>query len=239
MHSTEIARLASLVADNTRSCALTLLMDGRALPAGELARWTNVSPATMSGHLSKLVEGGLLRMEAHGKHRYYRLAGPKVATLLETFGTLVKIPSTAHWESSVPGEIRYARTCYRHLAGYVAVELNRAAQEKGYWKPFRSREREYRLTEPGREWLTSVGIPVEKLRANQGFARACLDWSERRHHLAGPLGALLLERLLEMRWVARIVDSRTVRITHAGEKELKRQLGLNLSVRRGAALGAS
>ena len=120
MEHENVARIAALVGDNTRSQALLSLMDDRALPAGELARLTNVSPATMSAHLAKLVEGGLLRVESQGKHRYYRLAGPKVASLLETFGTLVRF-SDVTVQSKVPGELRFARTCYRHLAGHIAV----------------------------------------------------------------------------------------------------------------------
>lgn len=126
-----IAEIGALVGDETRARTLVALMNGLALPAGELARLSNVSPATISCHLSKLLEGGLLKVEAQGKHRYYRLAGPKVATLIESFGTVVELPKAACPNPRVPGSLEYARTCYRHLAGYLAVEFNQAAIEKG------------------------------------------------------------------------------------------------------------
>jgi DNA-binding transcriptional ArsR family regulator len=225
MEHENLARLAALVGDNTRSMALLSLMDDRALPAGELARLSNVSPATMSAHLAKLVDGGLLRVESQGKHRYYRLSGPKVATLLETFGTLVRLPD-APGESRVPGELRFARTCYRHLAGHVAVELNQAGQTKGLWSRSKSRDKEYDLSHAGRRWLESIGIEMCERR---GFARACLDWSERRHHLAGELGSRLLDRFLELKWIARVGDTRAIRVTHRGQEELRRQLGLKVA----------
>ncbi len=229
-----ISRIAALVGDDTRSLALVSLIDGRALPAGDLARITNVSPATMSSHLAKLVQGGLLRVEVQGKHRYYRLSGPKVATLLETFGTLVRLPEIVMPNPKVPGDMRYARTCYRHMAGYVSVELNRAAQERGYWRLSRQRERQYDVSPEGQRWLESIGVDADRVKRQDGFARACLDWSERRHHVAGMLGALLLDRFLELKWVARIEGTRAVRITHRGQEELGRQIGLKIAQQVGA-----
>src|SRR5581483_332771 len=224
-----ISRIASLVGDETRSVALVSLMGGQSLPAGELARITNVSPATMSAHLSKLVEGGLLRVEIQGKHRYYRIAGPKVATLLETFGTLVRLPKVEMTNPNVPGELRYARTCYRHLAGWVGVELNRAAQQRGYWRSSRNGEKRYELSRVGERWLQAIGVNLDESKTRGVVALACLDWSERRHHVAGVLGTLLLERLLEMRWLARIEGTRAIRITHRGQDELRKQMGLEFA----------
>jgi DNA-binding transcriptional ArsR family regulator len=225
MEHENLARIAALVGDNTRSQALLSLMDDRALPAGELARLTNVSPATMSAHLAKLVDGGLLRVESQGKHRYYRLSGPKVANLLETFGTLVRLPDPSI-ESRVPGELRFARTCYRHLAGHVAVELNQAAQTKGLWSLSKSHDKEYKVSSAGRRWLELIGV---ELCERRGFARACLDWSERRHHLAGELGSRLLERFLALKWIARVGETRAIRVTHRGQEELRRHLGLKVA----------
>ena len=229
MEHEEIARIAALVGDNTRSRALLALMDGRALPAGELAQIANVSAATMSAHLSRLAEGGLLKFEVQGKHRYFRLSGPKVATLLETFGTLVRLPNVAAPTTKVPGDMRYARTCYRHLAGYVAVELNHAAQKRGLWVRSKSNDKEYEISKAGKRWLGSLGIDAEQVRSTGGFARACLDWSERRHHLAGELGSMLLERFLELRWIARIEGTRAVRVTHRGAEELSRRCGIRVA----------
>jgi DNA-binding transcriptional ArsR family regulator len=227
MEHENVARIAALVGDNTRSQALLSLMDDRALPAGELARLTNVSPATMSAHLAKLVEGGLLRVESQGKHRYYRLAGPKVASLLETFGTLVRF-SDVTVQSKVPGELRFARTCYRHLAGHIAVELNQAAQQRGLWSVAKSNHKEYEVSTVGWRWLETMGIEPGQAR-RRGFARACLDWSERRDHISGDLGVLLLERFLALKWIARVGDTRAIRVTHRGQEELRRQLGLRIA----------
>jgi len=230
MNHDGIAEIGALVGDETRSRTLVALMNGLALPAGDLARLSNVSPGTISSHLAKLVNGGLLKVEPQGKHRYYRLSGPKVATLLETFGTLVKLPKVSARISKVPGDMCYARTCYRHLAGYVAVELNKAAIERGYWVRSRSAEKRYEVTVRGAVWLQSIGIKTRSRHRTKGFARACLDCSERRHHLAGELGSLLLDRFLELKWMVRIAGNRSVRITLLGKDELRRHFGLILHV---------
>jgi DNA-binding transcriptional ArsR family regulator len=224
-----IAEIGALVGDETRSRTLVALMDGLALPAGDLARLSNVSPGTMSSHLSRLVEGGLLRVEAQGKHRYYRLSGPKVATLIETLGTLVQLPKLTSPNPSVPGSVRYARTCYKHLAGYLAVELNKAAIDHGYWVRSRFQDKNYEVTDKGERWLGSIGIEPRAGRHAKGFARACLDWSERRHHLAGELGSLLLDRFLELKWIARISGNRCIRVTHRGQEGFRQHFGLLLN----------
>jgi DNA-binding transcriptional ArsR family regulator len=226
MNHKGIAEIGALVGDETRSRTLVALMSGLALPAGDLARLSNVSPGTISSHLSKLVKGGLLKVEAQGKHRYYRLAGPKVATLLETFGTLVPLPELTIPNPRVPGNMRFARTCYHHLAGYVAVELNKAAVERRYWVGSHSKDRHYELTAEGEAWLSSIGIETRRRCRGEVFARACLDWSERRHHLAGKLGSLLLDRFLELRWLARIEGTRKIRITQRGQEEFRLRFGL-------------
>ncbi len=224
MKHSGIAELGALVGDETRARTLVALMDGLALPAGELARLSNVSPATMSSHLAKLVEGGLLKVEAQGKHRYYRIAGPKVATLIESFGTLVQLPKLARPNPRIPGTLEYARTCYRHLAGYVAVELNQAAMDQGYWVKSVSVDKAYDVTAKGAKWLRSIGI--KDWQEAKGAARECLDWSERRHHVAGALGSCLLNRFLDMKWVARIEGTRSLRITHRGQAGLGEHFGL-------------
>lgn len=223
-----IAEIGALIGDQTRARTLVALMDGLALPAGELARLSNVSPGTISCHLSKLVEGGLLKVEAQGKHRYYRLTGPKVAGLIESFGTLLELPAVLSPTSRVPGNLAYARTCYRHLAGYVAVEFNKAAIGKGYWVRSESDDKGYEITDRGAEWLRSIGIEARQGRNAKGFARECLDWSERRHHLAGELGSRLLDRFLDMKWIARIKEKRSIRITHHGQEAFRQHFGIVL-----------
>lgn len=217
--------IAALVADASRARVLLALMDDRALPAGELAAIASISPATMSAHLSRLVSGGLVKVESQGRHRYYRLAGPKVASLLETFSTLVPLPASPRKTVNGPaGAIRFARACYKHLAGQVAVELNLAAQKRGLWTP--SRHKEYALSAEGARWLADLGIQTAGVSRKRGFARACLDWSERRHHVSGVLGSLLFRRFLELKWIARIPESRTVRLTFEGREQFSKLLGL-------------
>jgi DNA-binding transcriptional ArsR family regulator len=228
MDDLRIADIAALVADGSRARTLLALMDGRSLPAGELALLSNVSPATMSAHLSKMVGGGLLKVESQGKHRYYRLAGPKVASLIEAFSTLVPLPPRpASLGTGPTGAMRFARTCYRHMGGQLAVEVNLAAQKRKLWTA--SRTKEYELTREGALWLADLGIPMDKAFQKQGFARACLDWSERRYHVAGVLGTLLLDRFLELKWIMRTSRPRAVRLTIEGRAGLLRILGLQLS----------
>ena len=223
-----VARTAALVADETRARLLLSLMDGRVRPAGELAALTGVSPATMSAHLSKLVEGRLLKVESEGRHRYYRLAGPKVASLLETFSTLVPLPSLHEGtQTGTPLPLRFARKCYRHLAGQLGVEVNEAAQKCGLW--VRLRDKDYRLTKKGSQWLDELGVTIPAASGRPGFGRACLDWSERRYHVAGTLGTLLLDRFLELKWIAGTPNSRAMRLTLDGRLRLKNWLGLELA----------
>lgn len=228
MHHEGIAEIGALVGDETRSRTLVALMSGLALPAGELARLSNVSPATISSHLSKLVKGGLLKVDAQGKHRYYRLAGPKVATLLETFGTLVRLPEVSIPNPRVPGNLRYARTCYNHLAGHLAVTLNNRAMERKYWVTSKTQNKVYEVTHEGAVWLQSIGINARQRRGGSNFARACLDWSERRYHLAGELGSLLLGRFLEFKWIARVEGTRAIRVTLRGQEIFRNQFALNI-----------
>jgi DNA-binding transcriptional ArsR family regulator len=218
----EISRVGALVGDDARARMLIALMDGRALPAGKLALVARVSPQTTSAHLSKLVDGKLLVVEPQGKHRYYRLASPKVASLVEALSVVAPLPTSLDSESADAQALMFARSCYMHLAGRVAVEFNQAAQRMGLWVPIRGKE--YTLTEKGTQWLQQLGVHANGTR--RAFARACLDWTERRHHVAGPLGTLLFRRLLELGWIARHREGRAVRLTHRGRLELELQLGL-------------
>jgi DNA-binding transcriptional ArsR family regulator len=218
----DISRVGALVGDGARARMLVALMDGRALPAGKLALAARVSPQTTSAHLSKLVAGKLLVVEPQGKHRYYRLAGPKVGSLIEALSVVAPLPAATARESAEGQRLRFARSCYMHLAGIVGVELNCAAQRSGLWVP--SRHKEYKVTDQGTQWLQALGIAASTRR--RGFARACLDWTERRHHVAGPLGTLLLKRFLELEWIARLHGTRAVQLTQRGRRELERQLGL-------------
>jgi DNA-binding transcriptional ArsR family regulator len=224
----DITRVAALIGDQTRAAILHALLDGRALPAGELAYIARVSPQTASAHLAKLVDGNLLAMETQGRHRYYRLASPQVAHALEVLSTLsppVQVRSLR--QSQQLQEVRLARTCYDHLAGKLGVELTQQLVQRGFLV---EAERDYTITADGASWLKSFGIDPQAVKQKRrAFARQCLDWSERRHHLAGTLGAAITTRLFELGWIARVPASRAVRITETGREKLAEQFGIDLT----------
>jgi len=219
-------RVAALIGEPARATMLLALLDGRALPAGELAFGANVAPQTASGHLAKLVEGGLISVENQGRHRYYRLAGPDVGTALEALGELAPAPRVRDRESQEVKILRYARTCYNHLAGRLAVDIHAAMQRQGLLTPVNQKQCE--LTELGHKWFAEIAREDSpKFGGRQTVARLCLDWTERQHHLGGPLGCTLLTRLCERKWIVRM-RGRAVRLTLNGRVELGKQLGLVL-----------
>lgn len=206
---------------------LWALMGGLALPAGELAMRANVAPQTASAHLSKLLEGKLLSAEVQGRHRYYRLASPEIGAVLEALATVA--PRTrvhAQQETGQSNPLRFARTRYNHLAGSLAVQFNESLQERGFLAP--GRDKQYRVTNQGRVWFEELGIDIADIKSGRSaFARQCLDWTERRHHLAGALGTALLQRFFELKWLVRIDRTRAVRVTHKGQEQLGKLLGID------------
>ena len=185
-----------------RAAILVALVDGRALPAGELAFIGNVAPQTASFHLRKLMEASLITVEKQGKHSYYRLANEWVAATLESIAALAPVRNQAdlgsrtRHESERVKELRFARSCYRHLAGALAVEINRALLDRKLLVA--DSEKSYGLTGPGHKWCRQLGmlLPASERRQNP-IGRMCLDWTERRHHLGGALGVALFSRLTE------------------------------------------
>jgi DNA-binding transcriptional ArsR family regulator len=226
----EFADTASLIGEPTRAIILLKLLGGKALPAGELAFVANVSPQTASGHLAKLVEARLVSVEQQGRHRYYRLADEDVANAVEALLALMPSYRRGVQPKSAPavGTLPYARTCYSHLAGWLGVQLIDALQAKGLIAP--SGGKTFSVTEAGRAWFEELGVPIPKSapRISKKFARSCLDWSERRPHLAGPLGVALYHRMLELGWVAPIPGTRAIRVSSRGKLELSKRLGLKL-----------
>jgi DNA-binding transcriptional ArsR family regulator len=220
-----IADAASLIGEPTRAAILLALVDGRALPAGELARAAGLSAPATSLHLAKLVGGGLLALRREGRHRYYRLASADVAHALEALGAIATARPPAR--SVLPGRarLRAARACYDHLAGAVAVALAESLEREHVLRA--ADDRTYEVTREGARWFAAaLRIDVGELaRGRRALARRCLDWTERRPHLAGALGAALLDRLVERRWVARTSGSRALRITALGRAEFAK-LGL-------------
>ena len=222
----DIARVAALIGDPARSAILQSLLGGVALPATELALRAGVSAQTASSHLQKLTEGGLLAVERSGRHRYYRLGSPEVAHCLEALGALAAPPRVPAPEDEPTRALRLARSCYDHLAGRVGVAVTEALIGREY---LRSTEGELELTRAGAAWFAGLGVEVDAAgRGRRAFARSCLDWSERRPHLAGALGAALLSRLLALDWLARRRDGRALRVTVAGREGLRRELALDL-----------
>lgn len=221
-----VAAVAELIGEPARAAILIALADGRALPAGALARAAAVSAQSASGHLSKLVGGGLLAVQSEGRHRYYRLSGPEVAHAIEVLGAISTVPPRPGTPRPPETLALYElRSCYDHLAGRVAVDLARTLETSGVLRP--RGERDYELGPRGPAWFAGLGVDADALRGSRrSFARRCLDWTERRPHLAGALGAALLSRLLALGWVARLPETRAVRITHRGARELEGRLGI-------------
>lgn len=215
-----IARIAALLGDPARAEVLTALMTDRARTATELAAIAGVTKQTMSAHLSKLLEAALVAVNSQGRHRYFRLADEDVAGLLESLmGVAFRTGAVRLVSSPREPALRKARVCYDHLAGECGVTAYEALMRQGAFEM--SREA-LRLSESGAAWFRRLGIdPDAAARQRRTFCRPCMDWSERRHHLAGSLGAALLSRLHELKWAARDKNSRVVRFTPRGQREFQ------------------
>lgn len=226
-----ITIIASLIADPSRAIFLEALLDGRALPAGELAYMAKVTPQTASNHLSKLVEGGLLVVEKQGRHRYYRLANQEIAFLIESMANIappVQVRSLK--QSDQLRHLSFARTCYGHLAGKLGISLCEALLREEYLiEPKDETNKDYTITVKGFDWFASFGIELQvKPGSRRALARKCLDWSERRHHLSGLLGEQLNCRLSQLDWTRQIMGSRSVELTEKGKKGLYEALNISL-----------
>lgn len=211
----DIARIASLVGDPARANMLTALMGGTALTASELALEAGVSLPTASSHLSKLMEGGLLTLASQGRHRYYGLAGPQVAGMIEAItGVAAAVGPQRVRPGPRDAAMRAARVCYDHLAGEQAVAmLDRLVGKKVLIRD----DKEIRLGPSAAAHFAEIGIEVES-KARRPVCRACLDWSVRRSHLAGTLGAAILDKILLEKWARREKDSRAVIFSPMGKQ---------------------
>ena len=219
-----LAQLAGAIAEPARARMLCSLLDGHARTATELAALAEVGASTASAHLSRLREDGLLSMLAQGKHRYYRLAGTEVGQALEALLVVAGVAATP-FTPTTPDRLRHARTCYDHMAGTVAVAMHDQLHAQG-WLLDDGAEGEYCLSEAGAAGMAALGIDVPQLhKQRRRFACACLDWSERRAHLGGALGAAILQLALRQRWAERELDSRALRLTPAGERRLLAAFG--------------
>ena len=219
--------VASLVGDPARSNMLTALMTGRALTASELAHQAGVTPQTASSHLAKLEAGGLIEQEKQGRHRYYRLADPDVAAVLEGLeGLAARAGHLRVRTGPKDPALRRARVCYDHLAGDLGVQMLDSMKRQ---RLLRQRKQDVELTAEGGRFLAeSLQISADDIaHPRRPLCKTCLDWSERRHHLAGTLGAALLNRFTELKWAARDAapGSRVVNFTRQGEKRFAALFG--------------
>jgi len=217
----DIARIAALVGDPARANMLTALVGGLALTAGELAREAAVTPATASSHLAKLQDGGLIIQQKQGRHRYFRLSDPDVAELLERLMGLAA--RTGHARTR-PGPkepaMRRARVCYDHLAGDLGVQAFDSLARRGL---IEADDETVTLTPAGAAFFTGEGLDIPALQTSRRpLCKPCLDWSNRRSHLAGALGAAILDRLIALRWARREAGSRVVSFTREGDAEFAR-----------------
>jgi len=215
------ARIAAAIGEPARARMLYCLMDNHARTSTELAVVACVSPSTASVHLNRLKTEGLVKVQVQGKHRYYSVNGGDVTSVLEGLSVLAG-GSRDNFVPNTPSHLRAARTCYDHMAGTLGVLLHDRLRANG-WLNASSCE----LTRAGVQGFEKLGVNVDETRASRRrFAFACLDWSERRSHLGGALGAALLKLALNRKWVAQDLDSRALRVTKIGQREMRSQFGI-------------
>lgn len=228
------AEVAALVGDPARASMLHALLDGRALTATELARVAGITPQTASGHLARLTTVGLMTVVKQGRHRYHRLASAEVAQMMESIMRVaasdratIKRPTTGPRDAA----LRAARTCYDHLAGTLAVALADGMIDRGYVEVS---DEAGVVTADGLAFLNEIGIEVHmpdatrQRRSTRVFCKPCLDWSERRFHLAGTVGSALRQHSFEQNWVRRIADGRALTVTPKGQSAFRRHFGVDL-----------
>ncbi|WP_442596505.1 ArsR/SmtB family transcription factor [Neobacillus sp. D3-1R] len=220
----QVANTALLIGDPSRAAILTVLLDGRFHTASELSMLIGVKPQTTSYHLSKLMEQNIIVAEKQGRHRYFGIENQEVAKAMETLLTLsppAKIKSLR--QSREDAAVRYARTCYDHIAGFVGVQIADAFIQKGYL------DREFSLTTKGEKFLEKFSVNLKEIKKKRrSFCHKCLDWSERRHHIAGSLGLAILERFIDLGWVARQPKTRALSVTEKGKMGMRDWLSIDI-----------
>jgi DNA-binding transcriptional ArsR family regulator len=230
VHIVSFAEIGALVGDPARANMLEALMDRRALTAKELALLAGITPQTASGHLSKLLTAGLIIMEQHGRHHYHSLASAEIARMLESMQQVASTQNIRHAGRTIrtgprDAAMRIARGCYDHMAGTLAVSMTDAMLGRG--------QIEFdgdggSVTDKGKSFLEKFGIDIAvAAQSKRVFCRPCLDWSERRYHLAGAVGAALMHRTLELKWVKRQDNTRALAITRAGQDGFQKTFGID------------
>jgi DNA-binding transcriptional ArsR family regulator len=224
------SRIAAAIGEPARARILYCLLDGHARTSTELSLVAEVSPSTASVHLTQLRDRGLVRVLAQGKHRYYSLEGAHTAAALEALMVVAVGPD---FVPNTPPRLRAARTCYDHMAGTLAVALHDQIVQQGWLTTSQASKGAeapaYDISPKGERAMAVLGIDLDATRAlRRRFAYGCVDWSERKPHIAGALGAALLKVALKRKWVTQDLDSRALRVTRSGESELRRQFGIRL-----------
>jgi DNA-binding transcriptional ArsR family regulator len=224
---TQFKTVATLIGDPVRATIMWALLDGRAFTATELAITARTSPQNISMHLAKLVQAGLISVEKQGRHRYYRFSRKEIAYCIEAMANL--IPFDRREKNTTPGNsspVQYCRTCYDHLAGKVGVMITDSLLAQ---KIITLKDDLFKVSPKGRNWFTQLGIDMDELEQRRRFLiKPCLDWSERRHHMAGALPAMLLDNMLSAGWLRKITHSRAVTITGNGHREFYRYFGIGV-----------
>jgi DNA-binding transcriptional ArsR family regulator len=224
----DVSAIASAIGEPPRARILFCLVDGRARTSTELSVVAGVSPSTTSVHLERLKTARLVNVRVQGKHRFYSLAGTEVAAVLEGL-TVVAGGARSAVAPAAPNRLRLARTCYDHIAGMLGVSFHDRLKSLGWLSMDSTKARAYDITSEGTKALQGLGVDVEAARAlRRRFACACLDWSERRPHIGGAIGAELLALALRRRWVFQELDSRALTVTHLGRLEMRSRIGIQL-----------
>ncbi|CAN2979906.1 MULTISPECIES: ArsR/SmtB family transcription factor [Pseudomonas] len=227
-NDTAISRVAGAIAEPARTKMLCSLMDGHARTSTELAVIADVSASTASAHLARLKEDGLIKLHTQGRHRYFSLTDAHVAQAIEALMVISRNAQTG-FVSTTPSRLQLARTCYDHMAGSLAVQLHDYFFDSGWLTLPDASDGTYQLSVAGEKAMTGLGIEVENVRAQRRrFACACLDWSMRRPHLAGALGAAVLQAVISRKWVIQDLDSRALAVTPKGRKELSGKFGIRV-----------
>jgi DNA-binding transcriptional ArsR family regulator len=223
-----VAKVASLIGDPVRSRMLLSLLDGGELSASDLAHRGGASAQAASAHLSKLVEGGLLRARTQGRQRFFQLSSTEIAQAMEMLAIIApKDAVTSLRQHTLMQRLREARTCYDHLAGKLGVGLTEALTAKRF---LTFGGDEYNPTKPGERLFSQLDIDLNALRSKRRcFARPCMDWTEKRHHLAGSLGAAILDAFVQRRWILRNSADRSLKISAEGQTQLSGMFGIDVA----------
>ncbi|MCF6409824.1 ArsR/SmtB family transcription factor [Pseudalkalibacillus salsuginis] len=222
-----IAAVAKLISEPSRAVILTALLDGRFHPASSLAYTAGIKPQTASFHLKKMIEANVVRVEKHGRHRYYGLENYEVAEVLESLLSLApKVEVKSFKQATNDKAIRYARTCYDHLAGQLGVKMTDSLLDHGFLE---HKDNTFNLTPEGETFFHDFEIDLEQVRKKRRtYIHKCLDWSERRHHIAGAVGNALLERLIDLKWIERVPTIRAVKVTTTGKTGLQEVFNIEM-----------